>query len=582
MIATATMRKALGGFAAYCVAFACAAFSSAAWAQAGYIHQVSGLVSVQKDAGKTEEAKAGAMFEANTTYRTGADGKIVLKFADGQVVALSSDSAVHIGQYRYDPANPGLSHSTVELIQGEMRFIAGLIGVASSTGVRVVAGDTMISMKPGGVDFTVGVTPGTQEVGYAVVARGEISARTPYGPISRVAAGQYAPWQPGRGLPLPMPFAAAPAVVQAAVAASWIIVLPASTPVEVATAARTAAAVAVAAAPTQAPTAVDGGSKLAGYVVAISNTATVSTSTGAKATPGVGTTFQAGAALSTGADGTMTLKFADGQVVVLGPNSSLAIAQYEFDPGNVKASKAAIDLVDGAMRVITGAMHTENHDGISISSGASIIDILNTGPADFDVAVKAKNPDGELGIARVRVGEISAHTPYGAIDRIKKDESAPWGPKKTADSPIPMGAGLALVESVLALQLPGLPNGEPVAIAAEARAAAATAEANRAQAVAAANPANTQLQAAAKASTELANLATGTANAASQAVAATIFASTLTNLPATAAGPSLAPTLGPALAQVAGASPVAPAPAAPTATVTPGAGGGCANRGSPC
>jgi hypothetical protein len=577
MIAMIKTGKTLRRCAVSCAAFACAALSSAAWAQAGYIHQVSGLVSLQKEAAKTEEARTGAMFDANTSYRTGADGKIVLKFADGQVVALGADSAVRVGQYRYDPANPRQSSSTVELVQGEMRFVAGLIGAASSTGVRVVAGNSVINLRPGGADFTVGVKPGTQEAGYVVVARGEISTRTPYGQITKIGAGQYAPWQPGRSLSLPMPYAAAPAVVQAAVAASWTTVVPASTPVEVAAAARTVAAAVAVSATTEASAAAESGAKLAGYVTAISNTASVRTATGGRATAGVGTAFQAGAAFTTGADATMTLKFADGQVVVLGPNSSLAVPQYEFDPGNVKASKAAIDLVDGTMRVITGVMHTENHDGVNISSGASIIDVLSAGPADFDVAVKAKNPDGELGIARVRVGEIAVYTPYGPINRINKDESAPWGPKKTADPPIPMGTGLAMVESMLALQLPGLPNSEPVAVAAEARAAAAAAEANRAQTVAAASPANTQLQAAAKAATELANLATETANAASQAVAATIFASTLTSLPATAAGP----TLGPALAQVAGAPPTAAPPAPVTATVTPGAGGGGC-RGSPC
>jgi hypothetical protein len=570
------MHKPIGRCAAL---LACMALSSAAWAQAGYIHQLTGLVSIQKEAGKTEAAKAGDMFDANTAYRAGADGKITLKFADGQVVALGADSAVRIGQYRYDPGNPKQNSSTVELVQGEMRFVAGLIGVANSAAVRVMAGNSLISMSPGGADFSVGVKPGAQEAGYVVVARGEISARTPSGQVSKITSGQYAPWQQGRSLSLPMPFAAAPAVVQAAVAASWSNLVPVSTPVEVAAAARTAAALAVtvaADASTQTPAAAQGGPRLAGYVTAVSNSASVRTATGGKDTPGVGATFQAGAAFSTGTDGTMTLKFADGQVVVLGPNSNLAVAQYDFDPGNVKASKSSIDLVNGTMRILTGTIHAENHDGINISSGASIIEIVSAGPADFDVAVDTRVKDQEVGIARVRVGEIAVYTPYGPIDKIKSDESAPWGPRKTPTSTIPLAAGLALVESVLTLQIPAVPNNEPVAVAAEARAAAATAAANQAQAVAAANPANPQLQAVAKTAGELANLANNTANAASQAVAATIFASTLTNLPAAAAGNAL----GPALAQVASAPPptIPVAPIAPT--VTPTGGGGC--LGSKC
>ncbi len=587
MIAITPMRKTLTGFGACVALFAGSAFLSEAWAQAGYIHGVSGLVSIQKEAGKTEQAKVGDMFDANTSYRSGSDGKVTLKFADGQVVALGADTAVRVGQYRYDPGNPRQSNSTVELVQGEMRFVAGLIGAANGSGVRVIAGNSVLSMSPGGADFTVGVKPGAQEGGYVVVAQGEIAARTPSGQINKIVAGQYAPWQAGRSPSPPMPFAAAPAVIQASVAASWTTLVPTSTPVTVAVAARTVAAVATPAAEAasaQSPSAAEGGTKLAGYVTAISNSGSVRTTTGGRATPDVGTPFQAGAAFSTGTDGTMALKFADGQIVVLGPNSNLFVAQYEFDPGNVKASKSAIDLTTGNMRVITGAMHTENHDGISISAGASIIEIISTGPADFNVAIDSRIKDQEVGIARVKLGEIAVYTPYGPIDKIKNDESAPWGPKKTPTSTIPLASGLALVASLVAQAQPALPNSEPVAVEPTARAAAAQAEANRAQAVANANPANPQLQAAASASRELANLATQTAAAASQAVAATLFASTLTNLPATASGPTTLPTTAagsaPGLTQLALAPPIAVPTAPITPSVTPTGGGGC--LGSKC
>jgi len=235
---------AASAFGACCVLIAFAAFSSAAWPQAGYLHKVSGLVSVQRQAGKVEAAKAGDKFDANTVYRAGADGALMLKFADGQVVALGANSALRVDQYHYDPASRSQNRSTIEMMQGEMRFVAGLIGAANSEGVRVIAGNTVINISPGGADFSVGVTPGAQEAGYIAVALGEISARTPSGDIGKISAGQYAPWQPGRTPALPVPLAAAPATIQASVAALWAAILPASTPVEVASAARTAATVA--------------------------------------------------------------------------------------------------------------------------------------------------------------------------------------------------------------------------------------------------------------------------------------------------------------------------------------------------
>ncbi len=571
MIALANMRKAASAFGACCVLLAFAVFSSATWAQAGYVHEVSGLVSMQRVAAKTAGAKVGDTFESETVFHTGADGKVILKFADGELVALSTDSSLRVGRYSYAPGSPRQSGSTVELMKGAMRFVTGQIGEANREEVRIIAGNSMIRiLKMGGADFNVVVNPDPEEVGAAVVALGEISVRTPYGRISKVTAGQYAPWQPGRSPPPPMPIAAAPAIVQAGVAALWSTVLPANTPVAVASAARMAVAVAPAG---PAAAAVGADRRHAGYVDTILDTVSMRTSSGGTATATVGTTFGAGTTFNTGTDGRVVLKFADGEIVILGPASVLAVGQHQFDPGNAKAGRSTVELVNGAMRFITGSIHTENHEGISITAGASIIDILNTGPADFTVAVNTV--DQEVGVARVTLGEISVYTPYGPINKIEANKSDLWGPRKTPESPIPAATALAVVQAAGALQqLAGLPDSTPVAVVPVARAAAAVAAANRAQAAASANPENPQLRAAAQAAAGLANLATQAATAANDAgIMAKAIATMLQDLPPTAAGPALAQA--PAAAA---AIPGATLPSFPT--VTPGAGGGC--TGSKC
>ena len=585
MIVTRNMHSAASAFGACCILLALAAFSSAAWAQArnlreasgansacqgGYVHEVSGTVSIQRAAARAVAAKAGDMFEADTIFRTGADGKAILKFADGQVVALGADSVLRVGQYCYLPGSLGQSSSTLELVKGEMRFVAGLIGVANRDGVRIIAGDSVVRiLSPGGADFTVLVNPDPEEVGAIVVALGEVSVHTPYGPIYKVAGGQYVPWQPGRTPPPPMPIAAAPAVTQAAVAALWTTVVPVNTPVVVASAARMAAVVAAA---NQAQAAASADPRQAGYVDAVASTVSIRSASGKTTNANVGDIFEAGVAFNTGTDGRLVLKFADGQVVVLGPGSVLGVDQYQFDPRDLRASKTAVDLANGVMRYVTGVIHAENDAGVSISAGASLIDILNAGLADFTVMVNTR--DQEVGVLAVAAGEISVHTPYGPISKIETGQAASWQPRGGPRLPEPLAAAGADVQAgMAALSAIALPENTPVVVASAARAAAAIAAASRAEAAASANPANAQLRAAAHAAADEANTASQAAAAAAQAVAATVFASTLAALPATAAGP--------AQAQVPPAAPALPLPVAPiTPSVTPGGGGACV--GSPC
>jgi hypothetical protein len=557
--------------AASCALFACAAFfSSAAWAQAGYVHEIFGTVSIQRTAAKAVPAKVGDTFDAETVFRTGSDGKIVLKFADGQVVALGADSALRIGTYRYVANDLKQSTSSLDFMRGEMRFVTGLIGATNREGIHITAGDSVVGiLNPGGADFTVLVNPEPKEVGAAVVARGEISVRTPYGPIYKVEAGQYAPWQPGEAPQPPLPVAAAPAVIQAAVAGLWALVVPSSAPVVVSAAARMAV---VAAAASMAQAAASADPKQAGYVDAVSSTVTLRTSSGKTTNASIGDIFQAGTTVNTGSDGQVALKFADGQVVVLGPGSILGVDQYQFDPANIKASRSALDLANGVMRYFSGVIHADNHDGISIAAGASLIDILNTGAADFTVAVNTQNQ--EVGVAAVAAGEISVRTPYGPISKVETGQAAPWQPGG-AQPATPLAAASASIQAaVAALAAVATPEITPVVVQSAAFAATAVAASDRAQAAASADPANRRLQAAAQAAAEQATAATQAATAAAQAIAATLFASALAALPATAAGE--------AQAQVPAAPPIA-LPLAPiTPTVTPGGGVLRTCTGSPC
>ncbi len=572
MIATRKLPESGSALAALCaaLALALALFSSAAWSQAGYVHEISGSVSMQKPGVKAAPTKVGDTFDSNTVFNTGADAKVVLKFADGQVLAVGPDSGARVGEYRYVAHDVKLSSTTIELLHGEMRYVAGLIGAANRDGVHIVAGDSQFRiLSPGGADFIVQVKPEPEEIGAAVVAQGQIEVRTPYGPIYRLGAGEYLPWEPRRTPASPMPIAAAPAVLQAAVAGLWTTVVPVNTPVAVAATARLAAA---AAAVSSAETVASVDTRQIGFIESISNTVSVRAPQGKTVNAKVGETFPSGTTFNTDANSGIVLKFADGQVLALGPASTLSVDQYFFDPRDLKASRMALDLASGAMRFVSGTIHAENSAGVSISAGASLIDILNTGDADFNVVVITKVRGKEVGIAAVATGEISVHTPYGPISKIEPGQAVPWQPEEAP----PLPEALARLQSAMAaLSNATIPDNSPVVVAAAARASAAQATASRAQAAASANPGNAQLRAAAQVAAEQASAATQAAAEAAQAIVATVFASTLATLPATAAGP--------AQAQVPPAAPALPPPVAPVnPTFTPGGGVTTICTGSTC
>ena len=585
MIALTSFFRMLRATCELCIALAIGAYSAAAWAQAGYVHELSGAASIEHASGRSP-VKVGDKFESNSKFQTGAGAKLVLKFADGQLVALSSDAALRVGHYRYVSNNARQSTSTIELISGEMRFVTGVIGSDNREGVRIIAGESTLSLlKSGGADLVIRVKPQPQEVGATVVTVGEIGVRTPYGVISRVEAGQYAPWQPGRAPPQPVRLAAAPVSVQAGVASMLTLVLPANRPAEIDSAARTAVSVAAdrrastatrADAPSRADAASSqlraggpGGGPI-GYVHDVSGDVSVQKPSSRAAPAKVGEAFAPNTAFATGVDGKVTLKFADGQVVVLGLDSKLRIGEYNFDTNRIGQSNSEIALAQGEMRLVTGIIGADNRRGLQITAGETTVSVVKPGGADFTVVVDTMRE--EVGAAAVAAGDISLRTPYYPITRVSAGEFVPWQPGRAAPLPAPVSAAPAVIQAAAAPLLETrLPSNTPVAVEVAARAAVATDEAKQAQAVANANPQNAQLQAKAAAAVEQAATATKAATASAEAVSSAVFEKALAALPATAAGPTITTqTLPPTSIQVV-LSPPKP---------TPGGGGGCI--GSPC
>lgn len=426
-----------------------ASFAIDAWAQVGYVHALSGSAASQRGSQQPVSAKVGDTFEVGTVFSTSGEGRLTLKFADGQIAVLGPGSIARVAQYRFDQRNIKASSLAIGLQDGSLRFVGGAIAMENREAVRISAGESMVSiLRAGGIDFTVVVNTNGQEAGVAAVTLGEIAVRTPYGPILRIEADQAVPWRPGTTPPRPIPIAAMPAFIQAEFAGLRSMVLPGNAPVVIDVAKRTAVASARQPQPVSEPKV---GPADAGYVHALSGLAFAQGRSGRVVPVSVGDTFDAGTTFNTAEDGRVVLRFADGQVVVLGASSRARVEQYRFDERNIRASSTSVALRDGAMRFVGGVIEAENRDGVRVTAGGSIVEILSTGPLDFTLVVDARGE--EVGVAAVTTGAIAIRTPYGRISRIGANEAAQWLPGRAPAPPVSLaGVPTAVAGEVAALQ----------------------------------------------------------------------------------------------------------------------------------
>lgn len=217
-----------------------ATLSNLAWGAAGYVHEVSGGVSMQAGSAAATSVKAGDTFDPGATFRTAGDGKAVIKFEDGQIVSLQPNTAFRVDGYSFNVNNPKAGSSAMRLLQGAMRYVTGVIGSTNRNNVRLAAGTATIGIR--GTDVSVLMDQTTQAV-LAMIAAGAVVLETPGG-TSAIGVGQYASYVQGQVPTSAAPIASAPPSAQAIVNALRAAPIPVNTPVIVASAAVAAKAVA--------------------------------------------------------------------------------------------------------------------------------------------------------------------------------------------------------------------------------------------------------------------------------------------------------------------------------------------------
>jgi hypothetical protein len=166
-------------------------FADLAIAAGAVATSVTGSAQVLTGASSARPVRQGDELTQSDTIVTGANSAAVLKFDDGQVVALTSNSRMTITSYTYNPATES-GNVLLSLVTGGMRAITGLIGRRSPNQVAYRAATATIGIR--GTDGTI-ATNGTDVVvtvteGVMTLTQGDLTLT--------IAAGEAVFTRPGQ------------------------------------------------------------------------------------------------------------------------------------------------------------------------------------------------------------------------------------------------------------------------------------------------------------------------------------------------------------------------------------------------
>jgi hypothetical protein len=149
---------------------------------------VTGTVQVATGAAAPRAVRVGDTIRQGDTVITGAQSSAVLRFEDGQVAGLTSNSRMTVTTYAFNPTSGG-GNVLLSLISGGMRAITGLIGrnqpaqvsyraATATIGIRgtdvsmaTIGGDVVVTVTEGLISFTFAGQTITVPAGEGVNAR---------------------------------------------------------------------------------------------------------------------------------------------------------------------------------------------------------------------------------------------------------------------------------------------------------------------------------------------------------------------------------------------------------------------------
>ena len=212
-----------------------------------------------------------------------------------------------------------------------------------------------------------------------------------------------------------------------------------------------------------------------------------------------GDTFEQGATFITSADGQITLKFEDGEIAILSPNTQFIATTYVYNKNKVADGNIVFNLLRGGLRFVSGVMIETNPSKFTIRTPTATAGVRGT------AGIVAVSQDGTKVTAATNKGVVTLTVGGQTVVILAGNYSTTeLGPLTTpalvseflrgnvGDTPLARVA--RLIETMSAISAP--PN-NPVSVA-------ATAAAIKAAVAAAADPTNVLLQQQAEAALQVA------------------------------------------------------------------------------
>ena len=135
--------------------------------------------------------------------------------------------------------------------------------------------------------------------------------------------------------------------------------------------------------------------------------------------------------IDTGENSSALLKFDDGQVVTMQPNSSFQVREYRYDANRIENSNIVFSMLKGGMRFVTGLIGKVRKQAFRLATPNATIGIRGT---DFMLAMSGKKMYGQVSTGKI------AMTNAGGLKVVGAGKSAVVTSSSTLASLVPASA----------------------------------------------------------------------------------------------------------------------------------------------